>query len=209
MFLLGRIQLHQRQESFSAFTSIAVQQTARQDWTGTFESFAHIPHWRERTVTPSGHIMCDFLPFLTLFPTVFGYTSLEKIWLELRKFGTSWICVQIKCIDVIWKWYGSNTNSAGSLSPSPLWRLSTRCLRDEAWRYDRLSGVENEVERSSIKREVSPVEYSSKFDLLSKLGHLCSNACFSWLENPLAKKSSYLMLWIFINHETSVSPFLY
>lgn len=42
-------------------------------------------------------------------------------------------------------------------------------LRDAAGRYDQLSGVENEVERSSTKREVSPEAYSSKFNLTLNL----------------------------------------
>lgn len=52
--------------------------------------------------------------------------------------------------------------------------------RDEAWR---LSGVENGVEGSSIKRKAFPQRSRALNPCYSKLGHGRSHACFSWLEN--------------------------
>lgn len=46
-------------------------------------------------------------------------------------------------------------------------------LGDESWRYGLLSGVENEVERSSIKRKAFPSGVQLH-PASSILGHLCN-----------------------------------
>lgn len=68
------------------------------------------------------------------------------------------------------------------------WAASYEGLEDEAWRYGLLSGVENEVERSSIKRKAFPsgVQLHSANSILG----LVQRACFSWLENLLEMKLS-------------------
>lgn len=54
--------------------------------------------------------------------------------------------------------------------------FSLRGLRDEARRYERLSGVENEVEGSSIKRKAFPQRNTALNSTYSKLGH-CLQPC--------------------------------
>lgn len=79
--------------------------------------------------------------------------------------------------------------------------FSLRGRRDEARRYERLSGVENEVEGSSTKRKAFPQRNTALNSTYSKLGHCCSHACFSWPENCSVKKSNDLLLHIFTHHD--------
>lgn len=108
---------------------------------------SHSSYTEQReTVAPSRHIKHDFLPFPPCS---------SAGWIK-------YISVRLTCqMEKIWMRHWRR------------WAAAYEVLGDEAWRYSLLSGVENEVERSSIKRKAFPsgVQLHSANSIL---GHLCN-----------------------------------
>lgn len=108
---------------------------------------SHSSHTEQReTVAPSRRVKHDFLPFPPCSSA--GWRKC--------------ISVRLTCqMEEIWMWHWRR------------WAASYEGPGDEAWRYGLLSGVENEVERSSRKRKAFP-SGEQRHWANSILGQLCN-----------------------------------